>query len=86
MKQMYTKLIAAAVAIACLAVCSGQSSAFAAEETKKKQVDPQFRHLILDLGKGVTMKLVPVLFNGTPVISNSQILLRSDRFLYCIGK
>ena len=26
------------------------------------------------------------LFNGTPVISNSQILLRSDRFLYCIGK
>ncbi|MDE0839512.1 MAG: PQQ-binding-like beta-propeller repeat protein, partial [Kiritimatiellae bacterium] len=25
-------------------------------------------------------------FNGTPVISNSQILLRSDRFLYCIGK
>jgi len=26
------------------------------------------------------------LFNGTPVISNSQLLLRSDRFLYCIGK
>ena len=24
--------------------------------------------------------------NGTPVISNSQLLLRSDRFLYCIGK
>lgn len=26
------------------------------------------------------------LFSGTPVISNRQILLRSDRFLYCIGK
>ena len=26
------------------------------------------------------------LFNGTPVISNSQLLLRSDRFIYCIGK
>jgi outer membrane protein assembly factor BamB len=26
------------------------------------------------------------LFNGTPVISNGQLLLRSDRFLYCIGK
>ena len=25
-------------------------------------------------------------FNATPVISNSQLLLRSDRFLYCIGK
>jgi len=26
------------------------------------------------------------LFNATPVISNGQLLLRSDRFLYCIGK
>ena len=26
------------------------------------------------------------IFNGTPVISNGQLLLRSDRFLYCIGK
>lgn len=25
-------------------------------------------------------------FNATPVISNGQLLLRSDRFLYCIGK
>jgi hypothetical protein len=26
------------------------------------------------------------LLNATPVISNSQLLLRSDRFLCCIGK
>ena len=26
------------------------------------------------------------IFNATPVISNGQLLLRSDRFLYCIGK
>jgi len=26
------------------------------------------------------------IFNATPVVSNSQLLLRSDRFLYCIGK
>jgi outer membrane protein assembly factor BamB len=25
-------------------------------------------------------------FNGTPVISNGQLLLRSDKYLYCIGK
>lgn len=25
-------------------------------------------------------------FNGSPAVSNSQLLLRSDRFLYCIGK
>ena len=25
-------------------------------------------------------------FNGSPVISNGQILLRSDKFLYCIGQ
>ena len=28
----------------------------------------------------------PSVFNGTPVISNGQLLLRSDRALYCIGK
>jgi outer membrane protein assembly factor BamB len=26
------------------------------------------------------------LFNATPVITDGQLLLRSDRFLYCIGK
>jgi outer membrane protein assembly factor BamB len=26
------------------------------------------------------------IFNGTPVPSNGQLLIRSDRFLYCIGK
>jgi hypothetical protein len=26
------------------------------------------------------------IFNATPVVSNSQLLLRSDKFLYCIGK
>jgi outer membrane protein assembly factor BamB len=24
--------------------------------------------------------------NACPAVSNSQLLLRSDRFLYCIGK
>ncbi|NQU20590.1 MAG: hypothetical protein HQ567_04855 [Candidatus Nealsonbacteria bacterium] len=28
----------------------------------------------------------PSVFNATPVIGNGQLLLRSDRFLYCIGK
>jgi outer membrane protein assembly factor BamB len=26
------------------------------------------------------------IFNGSPVVSDGQLLLRSDRFLYCIGK
>jgi outer membrane protein assembly factor BamB len=26
------------------------------------------------------------IFNGSPAISNGQLLLRSDKFLYCIGK
>jgi outer membrane protein assembly factor BamB len=26
------------------------------------------------------------IFNGSPAVSNSQVLLRSDRYLYCIGK
>jgi outer membrane protein assembly factor BamB len=26
------------------------------------------------------------IFDATPVVSNSQLLLRSDKFLYCIGK
>jgi hypothetical protein len=26
------------------------------------------------------------IFNGSPAISNSQLLLRSDKYLYCIGK
>jgi outer membrane protein assembly factor BamB len=25
-------------------------------------------------------------FNASPAVSNSQLLLRSDRYLYCIGK
>jgi len=25
-------------------------------------------------------------FNATPVVSDGQLLLRSDRFLYCIGR
>jgi hypothetical protein len=26
------------------------------------------------------------IFNATPAVSNGQLLLRSDRFLYCIGE
>jgi hypothetical protein len=26
------------------------------------------------------------IFNGSPVVSQGQILLRSDEYLYCIGK
>lgn len=41
---------------------------------------PQFKQLARnDLGD-------ESIFNATPVISNGQLLLRSDRFLYCIGK
>jgi hypothetical protein len=25
-------------------------------------------------------------FNATPAVSDSQLYLRSDRFLYCVGK
>jgi outer membrane protein assembly factor BamB len=25
-------------------------------------------------------------FNGTPAVSHSQLFLRSDKYLYCIGK
>jgi outer membrane protein assembly factor BamB len=28
----------------------------------------------------------PSIFNGTPVPSNGQLLIRSDRFLYCVGE
>lgn len=35
----------AALAIACLFLCGGQSTAFAADKTEEKQVEPQFRHL-----------------------------------------
>ena len=41
---------------------------------------PQFKELARnDLGDTST-------FNATPVVSNGQLLLRSDKFLYCIGK
>jgi hypothetical protein len=26
------------------------------------------------------------LFNGSPAVAGSQILLRSDKFLYCLGQ
>jgi len=38
----------------------------------------QLAHNILDANAGV--------FNGSPAVSEGQLLLRSDRFLYCIGK
>ncbi len=38
----------------------------------------------------LTLEDVPyrcnTVFNATPVVSKGQLLLRSDRFLYCIGK
>jgi outer membrane protein assembly factor BamB len=45
------------------------------------EASPKFKllaHNTLDLDTSV--------FNASPVVSNSQLLLRSDRFLYCIGK
>ena len=38
----------------------------------------------LNFGKGVTMKLARIL--SGKFLMGSKILLRSDRFLYCIGK
>ena len=41
---------------------------------------PEFKQLALnDLGDDSV-------FDGTPVVSGGQLLLRSNRFLYCIGK
>ena len=43
-------------------------------------VGPQFKELARnDLGDGS-------IFNATPVISDGQLLIRSDRYLYCISK
>jgi hypothetical protein len=41
---------------------------------------PQFKELARnDLGDGS-------IANATPAINNGRLFLRSDRFLYCIGK
>jgi outer membrane protein assembly factor BamB len=42
---------------------------------------PEFRQLAHSVITGDDS-----IFNGSPVISRGQILLRSDRFLYCIGR
>jgi len=49
-------------------------------ETLVLAAGSQFKQLALnDLGDGS-------IFNATPVVSNGRLLIRSDRFLYCIGK
>ena len=40
---------------------------------------------VVALGPGPTFDTLGEV-NGTPVVSNGQLLLRSDTFLYCIGK
>lgn len=45
------------------------------------QATPQFRQLAQN-----RIESDPSIFNGTPAISRGQLFLRSDRFLYCIGK
>ena len=42
---------------------------------------PQFRQLARNVIESDTS-----IFNGTPAVSDGQLFLRSDRFLYCIGK
>jgi len=42
---------------------------------------PQFQLLAHN-----TIKTDPSVFNASPAISHSQLLIRSDRCLYCIGK
>ncbi len=45
-----------------------------------RQTGPEFKELARnDLGDRSV-------FNATLVVSNGQLLLRSDKFLYCIGK
>ena len=52
---MYSKFIAAALAIACLAVCGGLSMVRGDTKEKQQQVEPQFRHLHRTIGeKGTT--------------------------------
>jgi len=57
MKQKVSERIAAALAIACLFLCGGPSTAFAADPTEKKRVEPQFRHLYRTIGEKGTTKI-----------------------------
>jgi outer membrane protein assembly factor BamB len=45
------------------------------------EVGPKFKLLAHN-----TIESDSSVFNASPAVSNSQLLLRSDRFLYCIGK
>ncbi len=45
------------------------------------EASPKFKQLAHN-----NLKSDESVFNATPAVSNSQLLLRSDRFLYCIGK
>ena len=45
------------------------------------EAKPQFKLLAHNVIKDDTS-----VFNGSPVVLNSQLLLRSNRYLYCIGK
>jgi hypothetical protein len=44
------------------------------------EANPKLRQLAHNVFKADTSA-----FNATPVVSDSQLLLRSDRYLYCIG-
>jgi outer membrane protein assembly factor BamB len=45
------------------------------------EAGPKFKQLAHN-----TIETDSSVFNGSPAVSNSQLLLRSDRYLYCIGK
>jgi outer membrane protein assembly factor BamB len=45
------------------------------------EAGPKFKQLAHN-----TIETDDSVFNGSPAVSNSQLLLRSDRYLYCIGK
>tara|TARA_Y100000589_G_scaffold292436_1_gene296579 strand:+ start:1196 stop:1999 length:804 start_codon:yes stop_codon:yes gene_type:complete len=58
MTPMYSKLIAAAVAIACLAASGGLSTVYAADtKEKQQQVEQQFRHLYRTIGEKSSTKI-----------------------------
>ena len=85
MTPMYSKLIAAAVAIACLVVCGGLSTVCAADtKEKKQQLEPQFRHLFRTMGEKSSTKIK--LVSGPEAIKMRNGQVPGKRWFATSGK
>jgi hypothetical protein len=73
----------AALAIACLFLCGGQSTAFAANKTEEKQVEPQFRHLYRTIGEKNPTEIV--LVSGSEAIKMRNGRVPGKRWLATCG-